>query len=121
MPEDYDKDLEPIARYRLHKQRAYRPMSGHGYVVGLMTGESVGGQIIIATASNCDHGSTICNGKVPGTDKLCVEEWQYDYSILWSRTAGGRRLLTEVGTMADKYHNPNSPARRFNAMLDKAS
>lgn len=120
LPADYDRAKEPIARYRLHKAREYRPMSGHGYVVALLDGESVGGQVIIASASNCDHCTTICDGRTPDTKSLCVVEWQYDYSILWSRTAGGRRLISSVGTQADKHQNPDHPAIKFLQRVNEA-
>lgn len=119
MPEDYDLTQEVPCRYRLRRDREYRPMSGHGYVVAVMNHENVGGQVLIAAASNCDHCTTICDGVVEPGGKLCIEEWQYDYSFAWSRTAGGRRLISSVGTKADKNQNPDHPARKFNERIDQ--
>jgi hypothetical protein len=120
LPEGYDLSLEPIARYRLRRETEYRPLSGFGYVVARLDDEAIAGRVLIAGKSNCDHGTTICDGQTE-TGSWCVDEWQYDWNLLWSRTAGGRRLISAVGVDHDKYQNPNHPARKFKAKLDQTS
>lgn len=125
MPEEYDIEKEPVTKYRLQRPVGLDgrrvDLSGTSYVVVLMKGEHRGGRVIIAKPKNCDHGETICTGGVNDGGVSCADSWQFDYSILWSRTAGGRRLITELGIEHDKYQNPDHPAAKFNREADKSA
>lgn len=113
LTDDYNLDKEPVARYRMsYGDKA--SWSGHSYVVVLMNGESRPGRVkVVADSGHCDHVETICLGNVRD-GQACVDSWQYDYSILWSRTAAGRKLISILGVHADRNQNPNHPAAKFN-------
>lgn len=112
MPEGYDTAKEPIAPFRLRREVRAGSLSGNGYVVALLKGDRQGGKVSIASEAHCEHGITICDQKVaPDGGLTCSESWQLDYSILWSRTKGGRELLTKLGgPKADKHQNSEHPA-----------
>jgi len=111
LPEGYDMANEPEARHRLRREPGdYKFMSGSSYVVMLLKGESVGSRVPIRRPQRCDHMQAICTGKIRGSDIYCADSWQYDHSILWSRSAGGRSLISQLGLDHDKHHNPSHPA-----------
>lgn len=129
LPPEYDLRKEPPARYRLDprpprgtRQETGQNLSGYNYVVVLMNGEHTGGRILIAKERNCDHSSTICAQTVPNEEDglTCSQAWQLDYSVLWSRTAGGRSLITALGAQADRHQNPNHPAAIHNRRVAEA-
>lgn len=122
LPPGYDRSLEPIARRKLRysAQSTSDALSGYSYVVGLLNGEHAGGAIRIAAPNRCDHSTTICEGKTE-TGSYCADEWQYDYSLLWSRTTGGRVLITRLGTERCRNQNKRHPARIFNDEADRDS
>lgn len=116
LPEGYDLSKEPQARYGLTRHDGYGPMSSRTYVLVMLDGEPTGGRVPIKDPIECNHGTTICVGGYveDGDDgKSCAEVWQYDYSILWSRNQGGRRMIRHLGLEADKYQNPDHPANRY--------
>jgi len=107
LPDDYKIHLEPIGSY--HTQNGNGGFSGNYYVVVLLKGEHLTGIVKIRSPRNCDHTATICTGN-HSDGRPCVESWQYDYSILWSRTGGGRKMIADLSVAADKYQNPAHPA-----------
>lgn len=118
LPEGYDLNKEPRARYGLTRNDGYGPMSSRTYVLVMLDGEPTGGRVPIKDPTKCDHGTTICTGGYveDGDDgKSCVEVWQYDYSVLWSRNQGGRRMIRQLGVDADKHQNPDHPANRYSS------
>lgn len=121
LPEGYDLDKEPQSRYRLGRNDGHGPLSSRAYVIGVLP-DGDGGRIPIKHPSRCDHGTTICRGgyvEVDEDGKSCAEVWQYDYSILWSRTQGGRRLIRELGIEADKNQNPAHPANPYRKAVEE--
>lgn len=109
LPEGYDLNKEPVAPFRC-KSDSLGSLSGSAYVLVLEKGEHRAGRVRIRKPQNCEHGQgSICTGGEEGR-WTCASSWQIDYSILWSRTEGGRKLLSQLGIQADKYHNPEHPA-----------
>jgi hypothetical protein len=112
LPEGYDVSKEPVPPRVWYRPDGMGSLSGSTYLAVLLGDEKRAGRVLIKHPDKCDHGTTICGGKHED-GKPCVESWQYDFSILWSRTAGGRKLLTELGITADKHQNPEHPANKF--------
>ena len=122
LPEGYDPEKIPAARYRLRKSAngTAEFLSGYSYVPVVLKGETEAGKVIIKSAKRCDHGTNICASTEKRDGMTCTESWQIDYTILWHRTAGGRKLISALGVDADKHHNPSHPANRFNKNLEGA-
>lgn len=112
LPEGYDLDKEPGAAYRIRTDDGHGPLSGRAYVVARLNGEHEAGRIPVASSSRCQHGMSICDGGYPD-GQLCADSWQYDYSIIWSRTQAGRKLINKLGIEHDKYQNPDHAANKF--------
>jgi hypothetical protein len=79
-------------------------ISGNHYVVVQITRPEPGtfekpGRVPVRSAENCDHGVSIC------TLPKCINGWQWDYDILFGRTAAGRKLLELHGPDIDKNQN----------------
>lgn len=113
LPDDYDMDKEPVVRYRM-AHGGQSSWSGNSYVAVLLNGEHRPGRVqVVADSRHCDHGTTICRG-THEDGQPCAESWQYDYSILWSRTAAGRKMISDLGVQADKNQNADHPAAVYN-------
>jgi hypothetical protein len=115
LPDDYDISKEPEAAHRCQPDK-FGKLSGACYVLMLLPGETKASRVKVATKANCQHGITICDGQHIDLHG-CAESWQYDHSILWSRTDAGRRLISQMGLNACKNQNPNHPAARYDRLL----
>jgi len=68
-------------------------VSGHAYLSAAMRQPDSDDdlklvKLPLAKPQNCDHTAKVC--------KKCVHQWNWDYKIFLERTAGGRRLKTEL-------------------------
>jgi hypothetical protein len=61
--------------------RDYRP-SGNSYLAAWFDGKPE--VIRVLNEVRCDHVSSACTA--------CVYQWEWDYEVLYDRTAAGRRL-----------------------------
>lgn len=64
-------------------------ISGNNYVPGHLGDEKLY-PIVIRTTNRCDHMATIC--------VKCAGQWQWDWTLVFDRTAGGRRLQAALAS-----------------------
>lgn len=79
---DLDKSFE-------NEYRDPTNWSGSSYVASRLKGGGELGKIIIASPKLCGHINRIC--------VHCAGLWEWDYHLLWDRTAAGRALAERLG------------------------
>jgi hypothetical protein len=63
-------------------------ISGMSYVPGRLTDHPGTMPVLIRSPRRCDHTETVCTE--------CVTEWQWDWTLVFDRTVGGRKLASAI-------------------------